>query len=151
MNHRIIRSAVFASACLVVALSGCTAESTRLAIETQRRANEIEQALQERQHAGLRTLLFRDLVARLARDGGPLQATQIETLNEAWNERDLVEFWAIQHERAKALRLIGVDSKLYSEQSMVDLLIKSIDAKLDRGIEAAAEVAGEAAANTSSN
>lgn len=126
--------------------AGCTNESTRLAIETQQRANLIEQAIHERQHSGLRVLLFRDLVARLERGGKSLGAAQVAALNEAWNERDLVEFWTIQHERAKALRLIGVDSQLYSQQSIVDLLVKSIDAKLGRAIEAAAGVSGAATA-----
>lgn len=61
-----------------------------------------------------------------------------------WNDRDLIEFWAIQHERAAALRLVGVDAKLYAGQSSVDLLIKQIEARADRAKQALAARAGEA-------
>ncbi|MBI5863271.1 MAG: hypothetical protein HZB38_01915 [Planctomycetes bacterium] len=111
-----------------LACCGCTAESTRLAIETQQRADQVQEALFERQHEGLNVLLFRDVVRRLETGGdAKFSAAQRDVLNEAWNERDLIEFWRVQFERATALRMIGVDAKLYGEQSIVDLLIKNIE------------------------
>lgn len=124
-------------------LTGCTAESTRVAIETQRRADEVQQAVFERQHEGLVLLLFRDLSGKLERCR--TDDERAAALNAAWNERDLIEFWAIQNERSRALRLIGVDAKLYSDQSIVDLLIRSIQAKAQRAEQGLAAVAGHAA------
>lgn len=130
-------------------LSGCTAESTRIAIEAQQRANEVQEAVFDRQHDGLVTLLYRDLAQKLdtaASEDAALNEEQRVALNAAWNERDLVEFWRVQYERSKALRLIGVDAKFYSDQAVVDLLIKSLKAKIERGKQAIAAAAGSAVA-----
>lgn len=123
-------------------LPGCTAESTRVAIETQRRVDSVQQGVFDRQHEGLRILLFRDLLRRLTATGVELDEAQIATLNHFWNERDLVEFWALQHERALGLRRVGVDAKLYADQAIVDLLWKSLSAKGARATEAIAGLAG---------
>ncbi len=141
-NRRALR-VVFAAlgALLIGGLVGCTNESVRVALETQQRANRVQQAVFERQQDGLKVLAFRDLVRKLDTLGEPLTQRQVGALNQAWNERDLMEFWAIQNERAGALRLIGVDAKLYADQSIVDLLWKSIAAKADRAEQAiAAEI-----------
>lgn len=123
---------------------GCTSESLRAALDAQQRADAVQQAVFDRQHEALRILLFRDLLAELAREDGALTAGQKSAVNRAWNDRDLFEFWAVQHERARALRMVGVDVKLYSDQSIVDLLYKQMTAKLDRLKQAGAELAGEA-------
>lgn len=127
------------------ALAGCTAESTRLAIDTQQRANQVDEALFTRQHDALRGLLYRDCLRRLESAGAALNDAQKAALSDAWNERDLIEFWLVQHERSKALRLVGVDTKLYGGQAVVDLLWKAVSAKVDRAEQAAAAAAGEAA------
>lgn len=130
---------------LLAAICGCTAESTRVAIESQQRANDVQEAVFDRQHQGLAQLLYDDTIRRmeLAPDGAALSVAQRAVLNEAWNERDLLEFWRVQFERSKALRLMGVDAKLFSDQAVVDLLIKALDAKWQRGKEAVATAAGE--------
>lgn len=130
------------SALGLLALPACTAESTRLALQTQRRADDVQQALFERQQDGLRALLFRDLQRRLEQNGAPLAPAQLAALNSAWNERDLLEFWAVQQERARALRLVGVDAKLFGDQSIVDLLVKSVAARADRAAQGLAAAAG---------
>jgi hypothetical protein len=112
--------------------SGCTRESLRLALTAQQRADQVQRAVCAAQHEALCTLLYRDLQNRLEQDGTPLSPAQCSVLNEAWNDRDLIEFWTVQHERAQALRLIGVDAKLYSDQAVVDLLYKSLTAKVAR-------------------
>ncbi len=112
--------------------SGCAGESTRLALDAQRRADEVQQAVFDRQHEALCVLLYRDLLGRLAETGPVLTPAQRAALSDAWNDRDLVEFWTIQHERARALRLVGVDAKLASDQPVVDLLLKAIVARADR-------------------
>lgn len=233
-------------AAMLILLAGCTSESTRIAIETQRLATGVQDTIFGHQNEGLRVLLFRDLVNRLdasmaqsaiegaqtasdaaarsvaaadrdevesplagARPGAAspidldkpqvsptltaeipirvvpgedvedgqrandaanklstskrsaaakslgdspqlvaneaaraageaaalisrLSDEQKRILNEIWNERDLVEFWHVQYERSKALRAIGVDAKLVADQSVVDLLIKSLEARADR-------------------
>lgn len=84
------------------------------------------------------------MVQRASAAGEPLSEEQVEQLNLAWNERDLLEFWMIQNERALGLRRVGVDAKLYGDQSVVDLLWKSIDAKIKRAEQAAAAAQGAA-------
>jgi hypothetical protein len=133
--------------CGVVLLlaSGCSDPSLALALQAQQRANAVQAAVFERQHDGLRVLLFRDLVARLEATGRAVDDNQRAVLNAVWNERDLIEFWARQQERAGALRLVGVDAKLYADQSAVDLLIKAAERKMDQ-IEVGLAQAGGAAA-----
>lgn len=141
---------LFCSAALVAGslLAGCTPESVRIAIESQRRADDVQQAVFDHQQDGLRLLLFRDLVTRLEEAGGaPLSDAQVEELNRAWNQRDLIEFWTIQFERAKALRIVGVDAKLYSDQSIVDLLARRLAAGFGRVEEGIAAAAGAIAAD----
>ncbi len=116
----------------VIFVGACTRESTRVAIETQRRADDVQQAVFDRQHEALCILLYRDLVRRLEESESCLSPPQRAALNEVWNDRDLVEFWVIQNERARALRLAGVDAKLFSDQSIVDLLWKSIETRMER-------------------
>lgn len=130
-------------------LFGCTAESTRIAIESQERANQVQEAIFDRQHEGLSQLLYDATLRKLDAASGevPLNTQQRQVLNEAWNERDLIEFWRVQFERSKALRFVGVDSKLFSDQSVIDLLIKALNAKMERGIQAVAAATGDAAAD----
>jgi hypothetical protein len=115
--------------CAAGALSGCTSESLRVAIEAQHRADEVQQTVFEHQHEGLCILLYRDLVGRLEAAGPPLSDDQKAALNSAWNERDLIEFWARQQERAAALRVAGVDALLYGNQSATDLAGKLLGAR----------------------
>jgi hypothetical protein len=135
---------VIGLACIVClgTLPGCTRESVRVALETQRRADTVQQTVFDRQHEALCILLYRDLLRRLEGTGLQPNDAQRAAINEVWNERDLIEFWALQHERAKALRLLGVDAKLYSDQSAVDLLLKSVGARVARGEQALAADTG---------
>jgi hypothetical protein len=128
-------------------LSGCTAESTRLALVSQQRADDVQQHIFDSQQHALRTFLFGDLVGKLAAAGAPLDQRQQATLNDAWNERDLLEFWAVQNERAKALRRAGVDAKLFGDQATIDLMLKAIAARAARIETAQAASAGRAAAD----
>lgn len=135
-SFRIVARGGAAAACAMVALAwvggGCTRDSVRVAMEAQRRADDVQQTVFDRQHEALCVLLYRDLGWRLAAAGGPLDPEQETVLNDVWNDRDLVEFWALQHERARALRIAGVDAKLAADQSGVDLLVKSLAARADR-------------------
>jgi len=128
-----------------VTTAGCTRESVRVALKAQQRADQVQQAVFDRQHEALCIFLYRDLRHRLEADGTSLSQAQTAALNEVWNDRDLVEFWQVQHERARALRLIGVDAKLYGDQSIVDLLYKSLMAKADRVKQGIAAEAGRRA------
>lgn len=133
----------------VACLTGCTSESTRVALEAQRRADEVQQGIFDRQHDGLKVLLFRDTVRKMQDGEDVLSEAQQMALNDAWNERDLVEFWALQYERSKALRLAGVDAKLFSDQSVVDLLGRALDARWKRIDEAVNSAAAEGVAEKS--
>ncbi len=123
-------------------LPACSRESLRVALEAQQRADRVQDAVFDRQHESLCILLYRDLGTRLEKTGAHLTGDQRAALNDAWNDRDLVEFWALQHERARALRLIGVDAKLYGDQSIADLLFKSLAVKVKRAQQGIANYAG---------
>ena len=129
---------------LIAGLCGCTRESLRIAMETQQRADEVQQAVCDRQQEALRILLYRDLIRRLGEQGVALNAEQRAVVSQVWNERDLFEFWVVQQERARALRLVGVDAKLAGDQSIVDLLIKAVETRADRVKEHLAGQAGAA-------
>ncbi len=131
---------------LLMVLPGCTPESVRLALEAQQRADRVQQEVFECQHRALCVLLYRDMQHRLEDAGGALNAAQRQALNDAWNSRDLIEFWLVQYERARALRLTGVDARLASEQSAVDLLYKSLAAQAGRLRQGLAEHSGRQAA-----
>lgn len=126
---------------MTVVACGCSDPSLEVALSAQRRADEVQQAVMERQHEALCVLLYRDLTARLAAEG-PLTEAQHAALNAAWNERDLIEFWRLQHERAAALRVCGVTARLYADQAPVDLLLKSLAARQRKVTAAAAERIG---------
>ncbi len=132
--------------CTALAAGGCTRESLRVALAAQARADDVQQAVFERQNESLRVLLYRDMLTRLAAEGPPPTDPQRAALEQVWNERDLVEFWTVQHERARALRIAGVDAKLASDQAVVDVLLKSLNAKVARGQEALAQAAAQDAA-----
>ncbi len=137
-------AAVGAVCWAAVLLGGCTRESVRTAITAQRRADQVQHAVFAQQHEALRILLYRDMLQRLERAGGTeLSEPARAVLNECWNDRDLLEFWALQEERARALRLVGVDAQLASAQAVIDLLIKSVEARVER---VKTKVAEEAAA-----
>ena len=137
-----IKAGIVVSVLCFVQISGCTRESIRIAIEAQRRADQVQQAVYDRQHEALCILLYRDMLSRLGETGAPVSMAQRVVINEVWNERDLLEFWAVQQERSRALRLVGVDAMLASNQSIVDLLIKSVESRMKRIELKVAESAG---------
>ncbi len=115
----------------VLLIAGCSSDALRVAVASQRRANDVQQAVFDRQHSALRVLAYRDLVGKLEDAGGVLNAEELQVLNAAWNDRDLFEFWAVQNERAHALRTMGVDAQLFADQSIVDLWIKALEERAD--------------------
>lgn len=146
-----MRNAIGRTGLLVLgglACAGCSQESLRVALRAQQRADDVQQAVFDRQHEALCVLAYRDLVHELEVAGTPLTDAQRAVLNAAWNTRDLVEFWALQHERACALRIAGVDAQLAGQQSIVDLLAKQLAARADRVNAGLAAAAAEAIQNT---
>ena len=133
-----------AALALAFAVGGCTRESVRIALETQRRADQVQQSIFDQQHESLRILLYRNMLARLGGARPSPSADQRAVLSDVWNERDRIEFWRVQYERSRALRMMGVDAKLFADQSIIDLLYKSLTAKFDRGKQALAARAGKA-------
>jgi len=134
--RRILGSAVVVAA-LAICCGGCSRESLRVALAAQQRADAVQQAVVDQQHAALSVLVYRDLCHALTPGSGSLTESEREALNRAWNDRDLIEFWYVQHERARALRLVGVDTKLYGDQSIVDLLMRQAGLRaesLERGL-----------------
>ena len=141
------RGLLLGVAVTALVFSGCTRESVRTALETQRRADDVEEAVVQRQHEALCVLLYRDSLRRLAERGVVLDDAQRAALSAVWSDRDLIEFWAVQHERAKALRIAGVDAKLAADQSIVDLLWKQLAARAGRIEQGLAAQAADAAAS----
>ena len=127
-------------ACLAATLiCGCTATSTKLAMEGSTRSDAIRTAVSQRQHDGLKVLLYRDTLAKLnaCKDDGERAAA----LNAAWNDRDLIEFWATQDALARCLHVATVDAKLASDQAMLDLLLKDLARRAEKPLQAIDEYA----------
>jgi hypothetical protein len=141
-------SMVLVGAALLVVAGACSDPSLRVALRAQQRADAVQQAVCTRQHDALTLLLYRDLLHELAARGAPLDEAQRAAVEAAWVDRDLVEFWLVQHERAAALRLAGVDARLYADQAPVDLLLKSLEARGEPARHAAATLAGRAVVET---
>ncbi len=124
--HRLLAGATLLGLCASMAsLAGC--ESTRIAIATQARANDVQQTIFDQQQEALRIYQFRALAATLN-----LPPEQTAVLNAAWNERNTLNWWAVQFERSKSLRLVGVDTKLWASESILELIGKQIEQKTDR-------------------
>lgn len=113
--------------------AGCTPTSVKVALTSQARADDVQNTVVQNYHHAVKVLLFRDTLAKL-NAASTSDARQV-VLNKAWNERDLFEWWMLQYERASALRVIGVDSKLYADQSIFDLLYKSLTEKVETMME----------------
>lgn len=114
-------------ACAFLA-TGCTSQSTMTAIASQKRVNAVDEAIFKNQADNLKQVLYDRLVVDLERSGGGyLNDAQKVALSQAWNDRDLLEFWSVQHEKSKAYRLVGVDAKLYNDQGILDLFLKSAE------------------------
>jgi hypothetical protein len=139
---RTAAAALLAALGLIV-VGGCTRESVRIALAAQGRADQVQQAVFDQQHQALTILLYRDLAHGLAAGGTGLDAAQHSALNEAWNERDKLEFWAVQHERAKALRLVGVEAALAGQQAVLDLQIQAVEQRAGRIEARTAQAAAE--------
>lgn len=106
-------------------LCGCTSESTRIALEQSQRIENIQDTLVQNLHDTALLFMYRDFIDTIP------EAEQLKFLEYNKN-RDQLEFWMIQWERARALRLITLDSKLISNQSIIDLLIKRANLNQER-------------------
>jgi hypothetical protein len=74
-----------------------------------------------------KVLMYQALVNEIEASKSPEETRTL--LNEYWNLRDQIEFLNIQSERAMAMHIMTVDSKLYSDQSWIDLWIKRLEGK----------------------
>jgi hypothetical protein len=120
-----------------ITCTGCTAVSTKLAIEGSRRTDEVRTAVVDRQHRSLLILSYRETLAELNKATSDQERAAI--LNEAWNNRDLFEFWYIQDVLARAMHYATVDAKLAASQSIIDLLLKDMSKRAETPLQAADE------------
>lgn len=130
---------------LTILCGACTSESTRVAIATQSRADEVAQTIFDRQREAMRIYMYRwakSEITTAVENKNSIAAAAI--LEKVFQDDDLHDFWLSQHERAKALRIAGVDSKLYADQGILNLLFGSIMRAIEK-YEAA--IAGSIAAN----
>ena len=108
---------------------GCTSASTKIALEASNRVTQIQDKIQENQNKALKWYIFQKLLTDINAAKTSDQVAAL--LNKAWQDRDLVEFWAVQWERARALHIIGVEAKLYSDEGILDLIWKQLSGKGD--------------------
>jgi hypothetical protein len=111
-------------AAMAATICGCTAPSTTMAIKGSDDSDAIRTAVVQRQHDGLKVLLYRDTLAKL--NAAKTDEERSAILNAAWNERDLVEFWFNQDTLARCLHFATVDAKLATSQAMFDLIFKNL-------------------------
>lgn len=113
---------------LMILLGGCTAPSNTLAREGSARSDEVRSYVSSQQHRSLTILLFRETLAKLNAAKSDEERTAI--LNQAWNDRDLFEFWRTQDLLAQFTHVATVDNYLTANQSIFDLLGKSVAKRL---------------------
>ena len=77
---------------------------------------------------------------------GPEHETDDGARSPGNPERDLIEFWNEQYQRAEALRMIGVDAKLFGDQGPLDLITRQIALRVDRVEQGLVNAAAEEAA-----
>lgn len=102
-----------------ILFTGCTSNSTKLAIETSKEYIARNNDLMNKYHDLILQYMFTTYCLK-----NQLTTEQIKELNLVWNNRNVVEFWLIQHERNDALYALGVDTKLYNDQSMFSLFLE---------------------------
>ena len=118
-------------------LAGCTPTSTKLAIAGSERSDGVRSFVTAEQHRSLKVLLFRETLTKLK--AAQTDEVREAVLNDAWNDRDLFEFWYLQDCWARALHYATVDAKLASSKSMASLIAKDIAIKLQEPVQAADE------------
>lgn len=111
-------------------LTACSTMSARYALENQQRATEVENTLFSNQQQSLKDYLYNETEAGLLQTSDPNEVHTL--LNKYTQERDTLDFWALQHERVNQLRLIGVNTKLWADQSILDLLYKDAERRLSK-------------------
>lgn len=112
---------------VVLLIAGCTSSSTKIALEGSSRVKEVNVGVAENYSRMTKVLMYKALVNEVEGSKSPEETRTI--LNEYWNLRDQIEFLNIQSERATAMHIMTIDSKLYSDQSWVDLWIKRLEGK----------------------
>lgn len=109
---------------VLVFASACTSTSNRLAVRGSERSDGVTSAVIERQHKSLGLLLYRETLAKLEGETDPHQQAAI--IQDAFNDRDLFEFWYVQATLARCLHYGTVDTYLASQKSMFDLIAQDV-------------------------
>ncbi|MFO0971843.1 MAG: hypothetical protein U1A27_00175 [Phycisphaerae bacterium] len=134
-------------------LPACTAPSNRMAADASARCDAVRAAVVERQHHSLLVLAYRDTLARLNAATTPAERAAI--LNEAWNDRDLFDFWCRQEVLARATHYATVDAYIAGQQGMLALLAKGAQRQFEGPLNAvenwAAARIGQAMAGTATS
>lgn len=107
---------------VVLPLTGCTAESTKIAQEASLRV----QSVQDGVHNDMMNALSRENyeVAVLTATSATSKAQVVAAIKEFAKKRDKQLVWDRDHERANALKYVTVDAKLYSEQGIANYIGK---------------------------
>ena len=107
--------------CLLVSLCGCTKASTKIAIETSTEYIARNDDLINKYHDLVLQYMFTCFALK-----NNLTAEQLSEFNKLWNNRNVVEFWLIQHERNDTLHTVGIDAKLYDDQAIFSLMLEKL-------------------------
>lgn len=98
-------------------LVGCTSGSTKLAIESGNRVEEIQDTIFKGQQNAILTFM---------------QQHEYKDQAVLFKDVEALLLWTEQWERARALRMLTVDTKVYSTQAMSDLIWKQFNGRLSQ-------------------
>lgn len=107
-------------------LVGCTSPSTKLAIQSSKVIEAGQDEIVNKLSYNVKLYQYNELKERIARN-----SADPTYLNEFWNAREGLEMMLIQWERLRALRLLTIDTKLISDQSIIDLKYKNAKERYD--------------------
>lgn len=122
---------LFITALCILAISGCA--STKIAIESSSRVENVQDTIVNNQHTYIKYANFEKLLTEVEKiKGSPLTDEEKVALNAIAVERTDAEKWMIQWERARALRMVTVDSKLYADRSIFETAAEALSKNVEK-------------------
>lgn len=122
LAYPLVLGAVFFSGC-----PGCTKESTRIAMENIPRVEENQDVVTQNLRETALIFMYADMLNYLqVTTGHQFTKTELEQIQYYWQGRDKIESWLVNWERARALRLLTIDTEIISGQATIDLMLKKL-------------------------
>lgn len=108
----------------LLVLTGCSTTSTKTAIEAIPKIENNQDTIFKNQQEAIEILLYQKLCLQLGGDPN-------DVIKQTFDNWQIVVKHQEQWERARAMRMVTTDAKVYETQSVFDLIWKEITGKVD--------------------